>query len=66
MSGFNKPLSEPMRKAAASLRRQGMSTLVRWNWIFCAPPLVINHEQIEEGVSIIDNALSEIADYYVG
>jgi taurine--2-oxoglutarate transaminase len=59
MSGFNQPLSEAMRGVATSLRDQGLSTLVRWNWIFCAPPLVINEEQIQEGLSIIDRALRE-------
>jgi taurine--2-oxoglutarate transaminase len=63
MSGFNQPLSEPMRKVVASLRKQGMSTLVRWNWIFCTPPLVITEAQIEEGLAILDKALAE-ADRY--
>jgi taurine--2-oxoglutarate transaminase len=64
MSGFNQPLSEPMRKVAASLRRQGLSTFVRWNWIFCTPPLIITEEQISEGITIIDNALLEADAYY--
>ena len=63
MSGFNRPLSEGMQKVAASLREQGMSTFLKWDWIFCTPPLVINEQQIEEGLTILDNAL-EIADEY--
>jgi taurine--2-oxoglutarate transaminase len=63
MSGWNQPMSEPMRKVAASLREGGMSTFVKWDWIFCAPPLVIDEEQIEEGLAIIDAALA-IADGY--
>jgi taurine--2-oxoglutarate transaminase len=59
MSGFNQPLSEPMRNVAASLRKQGMSTLVRWNWIFNTPPLVITEEELEEGLAILDKALAE-------
>jgi taurine--2-oxoglutarate transaminase len=63
MSGFNQPPSQPMKEVAASLREQGMSTFVKWNWIFCTPPLVITQEQIDDGLAILDNAL-EIADEY--
>lgn len=63
MSPFNSALTEPMEKVAASLQQNGLSTFVRWNWIFCAPPLIITKEQIQEGVKIIDQALDE-ADKY--
>jgi taurine--2-oxoglutarate transaminase len=66
MSGFNQALSEPMKKVAASLRSGGMSTFVRWNWIFCCPPLVINEEQIQEGLSILDRALDEADTFCEG
>ena len=58
---FNQPLSEPMQKVAKKLRDSGMSTFSKWNWIFCCPPLIVNKDQILEGVDIIDNAL-EILD----
>jgi taurine--2-oxoglutarate transaminase len=61
MSGWNRPLSEPMQQVAGSLREGGMSTFVKWDWIFCAPPLVITEEQVEEGLAMIDQALN-IAD----
>ena len=63
LGDFNKPLSEPMQKVASSLRENGMSTFVKWNWIFCCPPLIISEDQIEEGIDIIDNGL-KIADSY--
>jgi taurine--2-oxoglutarate transaminase len=63
MSGWNRPMSEPMQKVAASLREQGMNTFVKWDWVFCTPPLVINEEQIGEGLAIIDRALTK-ADAY--
>ena len=62
-SGWNQPASEPMRKAAGKLRELGMSTFVKWDWIFCTPPLIINEEQIQEGLSMIDEALSIIDEY---
>ncbi|MEW6282549.1 MAG: aminotransferase class III-fold pyridoxal phosphate-dependent enzyme, partial [Candidatus Eremiobacterota bacterium] len=64
MSGFNKPLSEPMRKVAARLRELGFNTFVRWDWVFCVPPLCITAEQIQEGLDMVDDALS-LADPYV-
>jgi taurine--2-oxoglutarate transaminase len=64
MSGFNQPPAEAMQRVAASLRQDGLSTFVRWNWIFNTPPLVINEAQIQEGLAMIDNALN-IADQYV-
>jgi taurine--2-oxoglutarate transaminase len=63
LSGWNKPASEPMRRVAASLREQGMSTFVNWDCIFCTPPLIVTQEQINEGLDMLDHALA-IADEY--
>lgn len=46
-----------MAKAAAFLREQGLMTFVRWNWIFCVPPLVITDSELEEAFTILDQAL---------
>ncbi len=54
----------PMNKVAAKLRELGMYTFVRWNYIFIAPPLCITKEQVDEGLAIIDQAIS-IADEYI-
>jgi len=50
-----------MNKVAARLKDLGMYTFVRWNYIFVAPPLCINKEQIDEGLAMISDAVS-IAD----
>ena len=50
-----------MNKVAARLKELGMYTFVRWNYIFVAPPLCINKEQIDEGLAMISDAVS-IAD----
>lgn len=63
MSGWNQPMSEAMRRVAGSLRADGMSTFVKWDWIFCAPPLIIDEKQIDEGLSVLDKALSIADDY---
>jgi taurine--2-oxoglutarate transaminase len=63
MSGWNRPASQAMTEAASILRKQGMSTLMKWDWIFCAPPLVVSEEQVHEGLAMIDQALTA-ADKY--
>jgi taurine---2-oxoglutarate transaminase len=63
MAPFNAKPSEMtvMTEVAARLRQLGMYTFVRWNYIFVAPPLSINREQVDEGMAMIDEALT-IAD----
>ncbi len=63
MAPYNATVSEMsiMNEVAACLRKLGMYTFVRWNYIFIAPPLCITVEQIDEGLSIIAEAL-KIAD----
>jgi taurine--2-oxoglutarate transaminase len=50
-----------MNKVSAKLRELGMHTMVRWSFIFIAPPLCVTEEQIDEGLAIISEAL-KIAD----
>jgi taurine--2-oxoglutarate transaminase len=54
---------EIMNKVAAKLNELGMYTFVRWNWIFTAPPLIINKDQMDEGLDIISKAIA-VADEY--
>jgi taurine---2-oxoglutarate transaminase len=63
MAPFNAKPEEMvvMNKVAAKIRELGMYTFVRWNYVFIAPPLCINKEQVDEGLSIISEAL-KIAD----
>jgi taurine--2-oxoglutarate transaminase len=63
MSGWNQPQSEAMQKVAAELKGLGMSTFVKWDWVFCAPPLIINEEQISAGLEMIDKALAKADSY---
>ena len=66
MSAFNQPFSEAMAVVAASLRSQGLSTFVRWNWIFNCPPLTISEAQIQEGLEMVGKALQEADRFYDG
>jgi taurine---2-oxoglutarate transaminase len=66
MAPFNAKPDEMavMNKVAARLKELGMYTFVRWNYIFVAPPLCINKEQIDEGLAMISDAIA-IADQHV-
>jgi taurine--2-oxoglutarate transaminase len=65
MAPFNAKQEESvvMNQVAAKIKELGMYTFVRWNFIFVAPPLIINKEQIDEGMNIISQAIA-IADSY--
>ena len=66
MAPFNAKPEEMvvMNKVTAKIGELGMYTFVRWNYVFIAPPLCINQEQIDEGLAIISEAIS-IADAFV-
>jgi taurine--2-oxoglutarate transaminase len=66
MSPFNGAPSEAMKKAAAYLKSHGVSTIVRWDMIFNTPPLIITEAQIQEGLHVMDGALSILDEYYEG
>jgi taurine---2-oxoglutarate transaminase len=53
-----------MNQVAGKLKQLGMYAFVRWNYVFIAPPLSITHEQVDEGLAIISEALL-IADAHV-
>lgn len=63
MAPFNAKPEEMgvMNKVAAKIKELGMYTFVRWNYIFVAPPLIVTKAQIDEGLTIISEAIS-IAD----
>ena len=46
---------------AAKVRELGLYTFVRWGYIFIAPPLCVTKDQIDEGLTIIGEAL-QISD----
>jgi taurine--2-oxoglutarate transaminase len=46
-----------MARVPAALRERGMYTFTKWNWIFAAPPLIIDQDGLNEGLSILDEVL---------
>jgi taurine--2-oxoglutarate transaminase len=59
MAPFNAKASEmgKMAELTTFLRSQGLYTVVRWNYVFIAPPLVISEEQLRAGLEIINEGL---------
>lgn len=53
--------SPEMTKLRQFLLDNGVYTFVHWNVIMVNPPLIINEEQLDEGIKVIDKAL-EITD----
>jgi taurine---2-oxoglutarate transaminase len=51
-----------MQKAALEA---GLYLMTHWNVVMVCPPLTITREELDEGLAILDDALS-IADEYVG
>jgi len=66
MAPFNAKPDEMiiMNKVAAKLKELGLHTMVRWSFIFIAPPLCVTKEQIDEGLALISEAI-KIADGHV-
>ncbi|MBS1751569.1 MAG: aminotransferase class III-fold pyridoxal phosphate-dependent enzyme [Bacteroidetes bacterium] len=65
MAPFNAKATDMtiMNEISASLRKSGLYTFVKWNYIFITPPLNITIEQAEDGLCLISEAL-KIADEY--
>ena len=59
LSLYNSPMTDPMKNLAAGLRAAGMSTFVKWNMVFCAPPLIATEAHLQEGLNILDQAIGE-------
>ena len=64
LSPWNKAMTPAMNAMAGQLKKGGMHTFVRWNWIFTIPPLCITEAELAEGFGIIDSAL-KVGDGYV-
>ena len=66
LSPWNGAPSEAMARFSKAILNAGLHTMVRWNWVFHCPPLTVTEAEIDEGIEILDAALSEIDGYYKG
>ena len=46
-----------MSTVQGKLMEKGLYTLVRWNIVFIAPPLIVSREEIDRGMEIIADLL---------
>jgi len=60
MAPFNGAAPE-MAALGKFFRQEGLFTIVRWNYFFTNPPLIISEEQLREAFAIVDRGL-EITD----
>src|SRR5438552_4970809 len=56
MAPFNSAAPE-MAALAKFFRQEGLFTIVRWNYFFTNPPLIITEDQLREAFGIIDRGL---------
>ncbi len=56
MAPFN-GTSDEMAALGKFFRDEGLYTLVRWNYFFTNPPLIISEQEMDDGFAIIDRAL---------
>jgi taurine--2-oxoglutarate transaminase len=55
----------PVARLAKTALERGLYLMTHWNVVMVCPPLTITREEAEEGIAILDVALS-VADEYVG
>jgi taurine--2-oxoglutarate transaminase len=54
----------PVSRLAKAALERGLYLMTHWNVIMVVPPLTITHDEVDEGVTILDEVLT-IADEYV-
>lgn len=57
LAGYRNSLQDVATPLSKRLLELGISTLVKWDFVFVAPPLVINATQIDDALDRIDDAL---------
>jgi taurine--2-oxoglutarate transaminase len=58
--------SEAMNALSAACRSRGLITFTNYNRLHVVPPCVISHEQVKEGLALLDEALTVADGYYQG
>ena len=48
----------PVARMAKAAMDKGLYLMTHWNVVIVAPPLVISREELEEGLAILDEALT--------
>jgi taurine--2-oxoglutarate transaminase len=56
----------PVARLAKAALDRGLYLMTHWNVIMVCPPLTITREELEEGISILDDVLAIADEYYTG
>jgi taurine--2-oxoglutarate transaminase len=62
-NGVGEAAAPVTRLSKAALER-GLYLMTHWNVIMVCPPLTITREELDEGIAILDDALSIADEYY--
>ena len=54
----------PVTRVAKAALERGLYLMTHWNVIMVVPPLTITRDEVDEGITILDDVLA-IADEYV-
>jgi taurine---2-oxoglutarate transaminase len=68
LSPYNErgPAAAPFEGVQAAIRERGVLPHGRWNALGIAPPLIIEREELDEGLAVYDEALGIADEYYDG
>jgi taurine--2-oxoglutarate transaminase len=54
----------PVTRLSKAALERGLYLMTHWNVIMVCPPLTITHEELDEGIAILDDVLSIADEYY--
>src|SRR3954471_7240714 len=54
----------PMARIAKAALERGLYLMTHWNVIMVCPPLTITRDELDEGIAVLDDALSIADEYY--
>lgn len=57
LAGFNNSIRNVAPELLKRMKEMGLTTFAKWDYIFMAPPLCIDKDQLDESLAIIDKAL---------
>ena len=58
--------AKPVARLAKAALDRGLYLMTHWNVVMVCPPLTITHDELEEGVSILDDVLAIADEQYAG
>jgi taurine--2-oxoglutarate transaminase len=56
----------PVTRLSKAALERGLYLMTHWNVVMVCPPLTITREELDEGIAILDDALSIADEYYTG